>query len=251
MTRLSSWVLCSKWLLPPKRFFGLFPKQFFTFVVSQSLAVFWANGCCFRKGFVEGSANYSLHLSPKLLYKSSLEGSANCALHLSPSVLLRPKLRTHTNQVRRKRPIMPLLLGYSLGLFFLPGAFLFAKPKSTVGFELPSMNYFCTEQALLFYTSAHWPPTFRYLYKNWDILGRNKPVNSQGILLQFVIFTLQIAGAQSRSVRRCYTSQRLLLGKTPLHTSSGSCFVHVASKMQCMGRLRTRSLLGECRQDLQ
>ena len=154
MTRLSSWVLCSKWLLPPKRFFGLFPKQFFTFV-SQSLAVFWANGCCFRKGFVEGSANYSLHVSPKLLYKSSLEGSANCALHLSPSVLLRPKLRTHTNQVRRKRPIMPLLLGYSLGLLFLPGAFLFAKPKSIVGFELPSMNYFCTEQALLFYTSAH------------------------------------------------------------------------------------------------
>lgn len=36
----------------------------------------------------------------------------------------------------------------------LPGAFLFAKPKSIVGFELPSMNYFFTEQAPLFYTSA-------------------------------------------------------------------------------------------------
>ena len=36
---------------------------------------FWANGCCFRKGSVEGSANYSLHLSSKwlLLHKSSLE----------------------------------------------------------------------------------------------------------------------------------------------------------------------------------
>ena len=120
----SKGVLCSKWLSPPKRFFGVFPKQFFTFV-SQSPAVFWANGCCFRKGSVEGSANYSLHLSPKLLYKGSLEGSASCALHLSPSVLLGSKLRelftrlTHTNPVRRKQPIMSLLLGYSLGLFFL------------------------------------------------------------------------------------------------------------------------------------
>ena len=52
-----------------------------------------------------------------LLQKGSVEGSANCALHLSPSVLLGPKLRTHTNPVRRKRPIMSLLLGYSLGLF--------------------------------------------------------------------------------------------------------------------------------------
>ena len=94
-------------------------------LVSQSPAAFWANGCCFRKGSVEGSANYSLHLSHKwlLLHNSSLEGSANCALHLSPSLLLGSKLRelltclTHTNPVRRKRPIMSLLLRYSLGLF--------------------------------------------------------------------------------------------------------------------------------------
>ena len=39
----SKGVLCSKWLSPSKRFFGVFPKQFFTFV-SQSPAVFWANG---------------------------------------------------------------------------------------------------------------------------------------------------------------------------------------------------------------
>ena len=118
-----------------RRFFGRFhqgstkvPPKFFKFrgvsLVSQSPAVFWANGCCFRKGSVEGSANYSLHLSPKwlLLHKGSLEGSANCALHLSPSLLLGSKLRelltclTHTNPVRRKRRIMSLLLGYSLGL---------------------------------------------------------------------------------------------------------------------------------------
>ena len=47
-------VLCSKWLSPPKRYFGVFPKQFFT-LVSQSCPVFWANGCCFIKGSVEGS----------------------------------------------------------------------------------------------------------------------------------------------------------------------------------------------------
>ena len=124
MPRFFSGVLCSKWLSLPKRFFGMFPKQFFT-LVSQSPAVFWVNGCCFRKGSVEGSANYSLYLSPKwlLLQTSSLEGSANCALHLSPSLLLGSKMAevltclTHTNPVRRKRPIMLLLLGYSLGLF--------------------------------------------------------------------------------------------------------------------------------------
>ena len=93
--------------------------------ICLTVAVFWANGCCFRKGSVEGSVNYSLHLSPKwlLLHKSSLEGSANCALHLSPSLLMGSKLRelltclTHTNPVRRKWPIMSLLLRYSLGLF--------------------------------------------------------------------------------------------------------------------------------------
>ena len=78
-----------------------------------------------RKGSVQGSANYSLHLFPKwpLLHKNSLEGSANCALHLSPSLLQGPKLRelltclTDTYTVRRKRPIMSLLLASSLALF--------------------------------------------------------------------------------------------------------------------------------------
>ena len=83
------------------------------------------SGLLLQKGSVEGSANYSLHLSPKwlLLHKSWLEGSASCALHLSPSLLVGSKLRElltcliHTNPVRRKRPITSLLLGYSLGLF--------------------------------------------------------------------------------------------------------------------------------------
>ena len=66
MTRLSSGVLCSKWLSPPKRVFGVFPKLFCTFV-SEPPAVLGVNGCCFRKGSAEGSPNYSLHLSPKWL----------------------------------------------------------------------------------------------------------------------------------------------------------------------------------------
>ena len=139
-----------------KKVIGRFPSLFFTFV-SQSSLVFWdralwqilhiflflansvsfgafshsnglgakwhicllwANGYCFRKGSVEVSANYSLHLFATLLYKSSLRVPPTVlALHLSPSVLLGPKLRTHANPVRRQRPIMSLLLGYSLGLF--------------------------------------------------------------------------------------------------------------------------------------
>ena len=83
MTCLSSCVLGSTWPSPPKRFFGLFPKQLFP-LVSQSPAVFWAN---FRKGSVQGSADHSSHLSPTgmLLHSNSLEGSANFALHLSQS----------------------------------------------------------------------------------------------------------------------------------------------------------------------
>ena len=60
-----------------------------------------------------------------LLHKRFCGGFANCALHLSPSLLLQSKLSelltwlTYTNPVHRKRPIMLLLLGYSLGIFLL------------------------------------------------------------------------------------------------------------------------------------
>ena len=115
MTCLSCWVLGSTWLSPPKRFFGVFPKQFcphgrWTLIplVSQFPAVFWANGCCFRKGSGQGSADHSSHLSPTddASFKF-FEGSANCALHLSPSLFLGSKLLTcltHANPVRRNHP---------------------------------------------------------------------------------------------------------------------------------------------------
>lgn len=58
----------------------------------------------------------------------------------------------------------------------LPGAFLFAKPKSIVGFELPSslrwITFSQSKYCSSIRTSAQWKP-LRYLYKNWDILGRN------------------------------------------------------------------------------
>ena len=130
---------------------GRFPQLFCTFVSQFSLRkkVLWkvpptfskttlalgssaivkgffaANGFCLSLERSLNNSLYSLHLSPKLLYKSSLEGSANCALHLSPSVLLGSNLHelftrlTHTNPFRRKQPIMSLLLGYSLGLSLL------------------------------------------------------------------------------------------------------------------------------------
>ena len=129
MTRLSLGVLCSKWLSPPRRFFGVLPKQFFT-LVSQSPAVFWANGCCFRKGFVEGSAKYSLHLSPKwlLLHKKFFGGFCQLCftftyLPVSSWGILGSKLRelltclTNTNPVRRKTTHHVVAFGYSLGLF--------------------------------------------------------------------------------------------------------------------------------------
>ena len=84
-----------KWLLLQKRFCGGFPQPFSTSLVSQ-IAV----------------------ASQKNLWRVPPTAS-----HLSRSLLLGAKLRelltclNHTNRVHRKRPIMSLLLGYSLGLF--------------------------------------------------------------------------------------------------------------------------------------
>ncbi len=53
MTHLSSWVPCSKSFSPPKRFFGVFPKQFFT-LVSQSSCGFLDKWLLLQKGFCGG-----------------------------------------------------------------------------------------------------------------------------------------------------------------------------------------------------
>ena len=52
----------------------IFPKLFCNYICFRVV-----NRCCLRKGSVEGSPNYSLHLSPKwlLLHKNYLEGSVN------------------------------------------------------------------------------------------------------------------------------------------------------------------------------
>ena len=133
-----------KWLLLQKRFCGGFCQLFFTFV-SQSPAVFWGKWL--------------------LLHKSSLEGSANCALHLSPSLLLGAKLRelltclTHTNPVRRKWPIMSLLLGYSLGLFLVLSKSLLPCTmidlvRSWILLSTVHLKIFCLEK-------SHWPRRYQ------------------------------------------------------------------------------------------
>ena len=53
--------------------------------------------------FLEGSANCSLHLPPSLVPGSKLHELLTCLTHIPPS--------------HGKRPIMSLLLGYSLGVF--------------------------------------------------------------------------------------------------------------------------------------
>ena len=117
MIRLFSGVLGSKWFSPPKRFFGVFPKLFCTFV-SESPAVFGGNGCCFRN-------EVRWRVPPTILY-ICLPNS--CCLKKilwnPPSIVLGSKLGellaclNHTNPVRRKRPITSLPLGYSLGFLF-------------------------------------------------------------------------------------------------------------------------------------
>ena len=130
MTFLYFWVLCSKWLSPLKRFFGVFPQtvfyigftcRFFGQMAVASEKVPWRvppkysspclpNECCFIKGSLEGSADTALHLSH--LLGSKLRELVTCL--------------THTNSARRKQPIMSLLLGYSLGLFCI---FIFLKNR--------------------------------------------------------------------------------------------------------------------------
>ncbi len=111
MTRLSSGGFCSKWFSPPKRFFGVFPKQFLT-LVSQSpaVSVFWANGSCFRKGSVEGSANYSWIFT----FVSQSPPGVKVASIVDMSLY-------HPYKSSPQKTIMSLLLGYSLGLFFFEG----------------------------------------------------------------------------------------------------------------------------------
>ena len=77
---LGKWLLLEKvlWRVPPSILYICLPK-----------------GCCFIKA--------RWNASPSLLLGSKL-----------PELWTR---LTHTNPVRRKRPIMSLLLGYSLGLF--------------------------------------------------------------------------------------------------------------------------------------
>ena len=67
-------------------------------------------------------------VSEKVLF-GVFRRSADCSLHLSPSLVLGSKLHellaclTHTPPIRRKR-MMSLLLGNSLGLFILGSFFL-------------------------------------------------------------------------------------------------------------------------------
>ena len=74
------WGSLHKWLLPPKKFFGVFSKLFCTFV-SESPAVFWGKWLLLQTRF-------SWRLPPPTIpqwlcfIKSSLESSANCALYL-------------------------------------------------------------------------------------------------------------------------------------------------------------------------
>ena len=104
MTGLSSGILCNKWLSPPKRFFGVFPKQFslhwshsllqfFGQMAVASELVLWRvpptilciclpNGCCFIKVLwrVPPTVLYSLLLGSKLreLLTWSAENDPSC-----------------------------------------------------------------------------------------------------------------------------------------------------------------------------
>jgi len=102
MTRLSSWVLCSKWLSPSKRFFGKVPQ-------TVRLTVpfgFLGKWLLLQQRFCEGFRQ--LFFTFLQMAAGSLEGSANCALHLSPSLLPGSKLHElltcliHINAVCRK-----------------------------------------------------------------------------------------------------------------------------------------------------
>ena len=114
----------------PKNVLWSVPQKVFYIALTVSYG-FLANTCCCRKGSVEVPPTIPYICLPNgcCLIKRSLERSANCASRLSPSFLLGSKLRElftcllQTNPVSRKRPIISLLLGYSLGFFFTTDIF--------------------------------------------------------------------------------------------------------------------------------
>ena len=110
-----------------------FASQKVSWSVPQTSSLHWPhNPLRFFGQIAVASEKVLWRVPPTILYiclphvccvvKNSSQGSANCALHLSPSLLLGSKLRelltclTQANRIRRNRPIVPLLLGYSLGL---------------------------------------------------------------------------------------------------------------------------------------
>ena len=117
---------CRKWFWPPTRFFGVFIR----FRASHA---FWGKRQLLQKRFwrtfpqLLSTFVFQMAVASE---KNSLERSASCAVHVSASLHAGVKVVwivtcfNHTNPARRKGPIMSLLLGYSLGVFFL---------KNTIG----------------------------------------------------------------------------------------------------------------------
>ena len=119
----SKGVLCSKWLSPPKRFFGVFPKQFFTFV-SRSLAFFFGQ-------MAVASEKVQWRVPPTILYICLPSCFIKALWRVPPTVLyidlpvsswgqscMNCSHVSHIQiQSEENNPSCCWLLGYSLGLF--------------------------------------------------------------------------------------------------------------------------------------
>ena len=115
MARLSSWVLCSKWLSPPKRLFGCPPKS----------SLHWSHSLLrFFRQMAVATEKVLWRVLPSVLYiylPVVCWGESRWIVDTSHPYKSRPQ---------KNDPIMSLLLGYSLGVF-LKGTSCGQNPKVT------------------------------------------------------------------------------------------------------------------------
>ena len=178
-----------KFRWPRKRFPGFcgrFPQLFFTFVSRSSLRkkVLWKDPPTFLciclpvfSGYVEGSPNSSVHLSPNFLFeKGSGEGSLNffpIALALGPSAIVKGLFAANGFRLPKGplecSPNNSLHLSHSLLRFFGQMAVASEKVQWRVP---PTILYICLPSCFL---KALWrvPPTVLYIYLRLSSQGQS------------------------------------------------------------------------------
>ena len=173
MTCLSSWVLGSTWLSPPKRFFEVFPKRFSPFV-SQSPAVFLGKWLLLQKRFCAGfRRQFFTFVSQRdaaafKFFGRFRQPCFKCISQSSPGAKVAwiVDMSHPCKSSPQKPPIMLLLLGHSLGLFH---KICWAISQKNISETIPQKNvwrYFSLLKSFTIFLGKHWGISSRNLVES-------------------------------------------------------------------------------------